>query len=206
MKNIPLLYAVAEDRKVLVGPAEFDGRTFSVKELRRITTVDCLKTGAERGKVLVVDTVGVNVGKFNASFIEFCKVPGNDLWLVEPVYDDTDVLDAFIGYADKIVFPYHNIRDDTALTDILDISDNCVPLLFCRNGKCNGEDPARITDRLVSKGFHNVMVADMDGSITDEVWDILQDICGGLVSYSPCREIGVEARIKAEDVFPIEFR
>ncbi len=205
MQTIPLLYAVVEDRKVLVGPASFESGKFGVRDTVRINTVQRLKTGAERGKVLVVDTVGVNAGKFNASFIEYCKVPGNDLWLVEPVYDDIDVLDGFIGYADKIVFPYNNIRGDAVLGDILDISDNCVPLLLCRDGKCDGEDPARVTDRLVTKGFHNVMVADMDGSLSDDVWDILQDVCGGLISYSPRREPGIEPRIKAEDIYPIEF-
>ncbi len=205
MQTIPLLYAVADDRKVMVGPAEFDGREFSVRDPQKINTVSRLKTGAERGKVLLVDTVGVNVGKFNASFIEYCRVPGNDLWLVEPVYDDIDVLDAFIGYADKIVFPYDDIRGDEVLKDILEISDNCVPLLFIRNGKCKGGDPARIADRLVSLGFHNIVVADLDGSVTDDAWDMLQDICGGLICYSPRREIGIEPHIKAEDVFPLTF-
>ncbi len=206
MQTIPLLYAVSEDRKVLVGPASFDNGRFSVKDAVRINTVSRLKTGAERGKVLVVDTVGMNAGKFNAPFIEYCKVPGNDLWLVEPVYDDADVLDAFIGYADKIVFPYGCIRDDSVLKDILDISDNCIPLLAVRGGRCGGEDPARIVDSLVPEGFHNIMVADLDGSISDDVWDLLQDICGGLISYSPRREIGIELRLKAEDVYPIEFK
>ncbi len=206
MQTIPLLYAVIEDRKVLVGPASCKDGKFGVMDTVRINTVQRLKTGAERGKVLVVDTVGMNAGKFNAPFIEYCKVPGNDLWLVEPVYDDADVLDAFIGYADKIVFPYEYVRDDSVLKDILDISDNCIPLLVVRDGGCKGEDPARVVDRLVPKGFHNVMVADMDGSLSDNVWDLLQDICGGLISYSPRREIGIESRIIAEDVYPLEFR
>ena len=91
MQTIPLAYIVLEDLKLFTGPAIRSAGRLSVKPEIRINAVQKLKTGAERGKVLAVDIEGMNRGKFNASLMEFAKVPGNELWLVEPVYDDIDV-------------------------------------------------------------------------------------------------------------------
>ena len=205
MQTIPLEYIVLKDLKIYTGPASCTNGKLSVKDEVRINTIQRLRTGAVRGKVLAVDIDGMNHRKFNASLMEFAKVPGNELWLVEPVYDDIDVLDAFIGYADKLVFPYHCIRNDSVLKDILTVSDNCVPLLVCRNGKCHGKDILGLVQMLSHTGFHNVMVADMDGSLSDGVWQDLISECGGLVSYSPARTIGTDVHILAEDIFPIEL-
>ena len=205
MQTIPLAYIVLEDLKLFTGPAIRSAGRLSVKPEVRINAVQKLKTGAERGKVLAVDIEGMNRGKFNASLMEFAKVPGNELWLVEPVYDDVDVLDAFIGYADKLVFPYHCVRNDSVLKDIYDVSDNCVPLLVCECGKCFGKDPLALLRMLSRIGFHNIMVADMDGSITDDVWKDLLSECGGLITYSPARTVGTDVHILAEDLFQIEL-
>ena len=205
MQTIPLAYIVLRDLKLYTGPAAFSEGKFSVEDDTWIGSIQKLKTGAERGKVIAVDIEGMNHGKFNASLMEFAKVPGNELWLVEPVYDDIDVLDAFIGYADKIVFPYHCIRNDSVLTDIYEVSDNCVPLLMCDHGKCHGKDILGLVQMLSGIGFHNIMVADMDGNISDSVWEDLLAECGGLITYSPAREVGTDVHILAEDLFPVEF-
>lgn len=206
MQTIPLVYSVIKDLKLHAGPATCTAGMLEIGDGTKVTAIPRLKTGAERGKVIVVDIEGMNKGRFNAPFIEFCKVPGNELWLVEPIYDENDVLDAFIGYADKLIFPYHLIKDDDILANILEISDNCIPLLICRNGYCERKDPVELAERLSDTGFHNIMVIDTDGCITDEAWRALLDACGGLISYSPVREIGIDMHIAAEDVFPISFR
>ena len=205
MQTIPLVYIVLRDLKIHTGPAAFSEGRISVRDEMRIGSVKELKTGAERGKVIAVDVEGMNHGKFNASLMEFAKVPGNELWLVEPVYDDIDVLDAFIGYADKLVFPYHCIRSDSVLSDIYNVSDNCVPLLVCREGKCFGKDPLALVRMLSGIGFHNIMVADMDGTVSDEDWGRLLNECGGLITYSPRRTVDTDVHILAEDVFTAEF-
>ncbi|MCQ2085736.1 MAG: hypothetical protein MJZ21_06295, partial [archaeon] len=178
-------------------------RKISVIDTVPAMTLPELKSGKERGKVIVVDALGMNRRVFNAGFIEFCKTPGNELWLVEPIYDDADVLDAFLGYADKIIFPYTDIRRDAVLKDILEISDNCIPLLVCSKRTCNGKDPVDLVRMLSETGFHNIMVADMDGSVSPETWENMLDECGGLISYSPFRTIETECHILAKDLFPL---
>lgn len=205
MQTIPLAYIVLRDLKLYAGHATYTDGKVSVRGEVKIAAIPKLKTGAERGKVLAVDIEGMNRGKFNASLMEFTKVPGNELWLVEPVYDDIDVLDAFIGYADKLVFPYHCVRNDSVLRSIYEVSDNCVPLLVCEHGKCFGKDILGLVRMLSGVGFHNIMVADMDGSISNDLWDDLLAECGGLISYSPRRPIGTDVHILAEDLFPVEF-
>ena len=202
MQIIPLIYGTIVDQKLHAGkPVAADGR-YTVEDTVPAVSIECLKTRAERGKVIVVDTVGISRRHFYAPFIESCKTPGNDLWLVEPIYDDIDVLDAFLGSADRLVFPYTCIKNDSVLPDIIDISDQCVPLLVCREGTYGGKDPVRLVEHLAGYGFHNIMVADMDGSVPDERWEDMTDQCGGLITYSPFRKIEKDVHILAEDVFP----
>ena len=68
-----------------------------------------------------------------------------------------------------------------------------------------GKDLSRLIDSLTETGFHNIMVVDMDGSISDDMWSDLSDICGGIISYSPVRPIDNGAGIVVEDVFPPEI-
>ncbi|MBQ4368536.1 MAG: hypothetical protein II805_02035, partial [Candidatus Methanomethylophilus sp.] len=105
MQTIPLFYGTVQNQKLYAGRPVIQNGRYSVEDCVPAVTLDRLKTRAERGKVLVVDVEGINRGRFYPSFIEFCKTPGNDLWLVEPIYDDIDVLDAFLGSADRLVFP-----------------------------------------------------------------------------------------------------
>ena len=202
MQTIPLIYGTVQNQKLYAGRPVIQNGRYSVEDCVPAVTLDRLKTRAERGKVLVVDVEGINRGRFYPSFIEFCKTPGNDLWLVEPIYDDIDVLDAFLGSADRLVFPYDRIKNDSVLPDIVDISDQCVPLISCRKGLHNGKDPVRLVEKLSGYGFHNIMVADMDGYLPDERWEDLTDQCGGLVTYSPFRKVEKEVHILADDLFP----
>ncbi|MCQ2079468.1 MAG: hypothetical protein MJZ38_05385 [archaeon] len=201
MQRIPLIYATLEGTRLHAGPVTFSGERASTDDHVPVTTIPALKTRAERGKVLVWDVVGMNRGVFNAPFMEFCKVSGNDVWLIEPIYDEMDVLDGFVGNADRLVFPCDRIRNDSVLEDILEVSDSCVPLVVCRNGMHDGHDPAGIVSKVADVGFHNVMVADMDGSLDDAAWKRMHDECGGLLVYSPVRELGFEPSLQAVDVF-----
>lgn len=203
---IPILYCVQKNLKLRAGPVGYGGGKYTLGETVPVSAIPRLKTGTERGKVLVADVEGLNRGKFNASFMEYCKVQGNDLWLIEPLYDEYDVLDAFIGNADKLVFPYEFVKNDSVLPEIVGISDNCIPSVTVRNGTCKGK-PVKDVMRLLSEnGFRNIMVTDIDGTVNEDVWDMLHDECGGLLGYSPVKPFGRDMRLSAEDVFPFSRR
>lgn len=201
-QTIPIIFCELNNLKLHAGPVRYSNGILSVKDTVPAVTLDCTKAGKERGKILVADVESLNRRRFNPGFMEYCKVPGNDLWLIESIYDDVDVLDAFLGNADKIVFPYEDIKNDSVLPDILGISDNCIPLLKCINCRCRNEDPLTIVKRLSDAGFHNIMVADLDGSVYNEKWESLLDECGGLITYSPLKKPDTEMHIVAQDVFP----
>ena len=205
MQTIPIIYSKIQNLKLHAGAPIIDTRGISLNETVAAVTLERLKSKTERGKVLVADTEGLNRKRFNPSFIEYCKTPGNELWLIEPIYDEEDVFDAFLGAADHLVFPYAFIKNDSVLPGIIDISDRCVPLLACRKGMAQGKDLSRLIDSLTETGFHNIMVVDMDGSISDDMWSDLSDICGGIIAYSPVRPIDNGAGIVVEDVFPPEI-
>ncbi len=203
MRTIPLIYSIIKERKLLTGKPTLSSGKLSISDNVPAIGLDALKSKKERGKVFVVDIESLNQKTFNPSFMEYCKTPGNELWVIESLNRADDVFDAFLGNADKIVFPYDDLRNESELDKILDISDNCIPLLFVGDPRRNQPDIKQKITEFTSKGFVNIMVADLDGSISDETWESLLDLCGGLISYSPCRQIGEMARILAEDVFQL---
>ncbi len=206
MRTIPLIYAIIEERKLLTGKPTVSSGRLSISDNVPAIGLEALKSKKERGKVFVVDIESLNHKMFNPSFMEYCKTPGNELWIVESLNRADDVFDAFLGNADKIVFPYADLRSESELNKILEISDNCIPLLVIGDPRRDQPDIEQKIAEFTSKGFVNIMVADLDGSISDETWDTLLDLCGGLISYSPCRQIGETARILAEDVFQFNVR
>lgn len=206
MRTVPLIYSIIEERRLLAGRPTLGPDRITLSENVPAVGLDALKSGKERGKVLVADIESLNRRSFNPSFIEYCKTPGNDLWVIESLNRAEDVFDAFLGNADKVVFPCADVYHESEFDRILEISDNCIPLLINGDRRRRLADIEREVYRFSSKGFANIMVADIDGSITDDTWDSLLDLCGGLISYSPSRQIGAGTRILAEDVFPITVR
>ncbi len=206
MRTIPLIYSTIQERKLLAGKPALDHGMISLSDTVPAVNLDDLKSGKERGKVLVADIESLNGRTFNPSFMEYCKTPGNDLWIIESLNHAEDVFDAFLGNADKVVFPCADMYDEYEFDKILEISDNCIPLLVTGDKRRTSTNIEEDVYHLSSKGFSNIMVADMDGSVTDDIWNTLQDICGGLISYSPSRQIGADTRILAKDVFSLSVR
>ena len=203
MRTIPLIYSVIEERKLYAGKPTLCSGKITVTDLVPAVGLDALKSKKERGKVFVADVESLNRRTFNPSFMEYCKTPGNELWVIESLNRSDDVFDAFLGNADKVVFPCGDVRSSSEFEKILEISDNCIPLLMTGDARRKSADLEKEVSDLSSKGFVNIMVADLDGSVTDEKWDTLMDICGGLISYSSRRQICENARLLAEDVFPL---
>ena len=203
MRTIPLIYSVIEERKLYAGKPTLCSGKITVADLVPAVGLDALKSKKERGKVFVADVESLNRRTFNPSFMEYCKTPGNELWVIESLNRSDDVFDAFLGNADKVVFPCGDVRSSSEFEKILEISDNCIPLLMTGDTRRKSADLEKEVSDLSSKGFVNIMVANLDGSVTDEKWDTLMDICGGLISYSPRGQICENARLLAEDVFPL---
>ena len=206
MRTIPLIYSVIEERKLYAGKPALCSGKISVSDLVPAVGLDALKSKKERGKVFVADAISLSKRTFNPSFMEYCKTPGNELWVIESLNRADDVFDAFLGNADKVVFPCGDVRSSSEFGKILEISDNCIPLLMTGDARRKCADLEKEVSDLLSEGFVNIMVADLDGSVSDDKWDSLMDICGGLISYSPRRQIGDNARILAEDVFPLNVQ
>lgn len=205
MQTIPLIYTTIDETRLMAGTPLYTDGKIEVEDNVPAVGLDRLKSRKERGKVIAVDVESLNGRKFNTTFIECCKTPGNDLWIVESIYKGDDVYDAFLGNADRIIFPYADLRDPTAIDEILDLSDSCIPLLVTGDSGRWTKDLGNTVDRLYSKGFTNVMVADMDGSVSDDMWEDLIELCPGLVTYSPRCHVGADMHILAEDVFQIRF-
>lgn len=192
MTEIPVAYAEQRNGKLLVGPYVRDGVHVTVADPVPAAGVDRLKTRECRGTVVVVDSAGVSSGEFDPYLVESCRVPGNDVWLVEAVRDEADVLDAFLGYLAKLVMPAR-VMGPGLLEGARDLSDDCVPMVEVLRGSPVGirgslRDYVRRADDL---GYRKTVVADLDGSLTTDDWHMLKDASEGVVPYAPVSESAV---------------
>ncbi len=204
--DIPIIYGMVNNGTVCAGPVSYDGRNFSLTETVPLSSIDSLKPRKSRGTVVLADAGSLSSGRFVPQFVERCKVPGNDVWLIESVYDESDILDAFLPGLEKLVIPIHTVMDDSVLETAIDISGDCIPFIVCREGKALGRyrDPTERIGKLCAMGFGTVMVADLDGSIGEDVWHIISDHCR-TIPYCPCSRYP-DTEDRAVDVFPFVSR
>lgn len=202
--DLPLLYGTIGANGIGTGSAAYDGKTFVIEDPVSVSSVDSLKPRKSRGVVILADAESLSSGRFVPRFVERCKIPGNDVWLIESIYDESDILDAFLPGLAKLVIPVHTVKDDSVLKTAVEISGDCVPLVICEGGRAIGREYdiiARIK-KLCSTGFGTVMVADMDGSMKKDVWHIISDCCK-IIPYCPCSEYP-ETEDRAVDLFPFK--
>ncbi|MCQ2070592.1 MAG: hypothetical protein MJZ68_05645 [archaeon] len=198
METIPLIYGTVENNRLYAGNMSRIDGYLRLGETVPVSRIPDLRTREDRGIVIVVDTFSMNSGRFNPPFIERCKVSGNDVWLMETVYDGDDVLDAFLGNAEGLIIPYDTVRDWAVFKEALDLSDSCIPYVRCTGSLARGKDPVSLLERFDDMGFTRVMVEDTDGSVTDTLWTEMSLAVEDLVVYSPSRP--VEARTVAVDL------
>lgn len=203
--RMPLLYSETDDGKLYAGPAAFTGGRVSLTQRVGIASVDEIKPREHRGQVILVDSVSVSEGEFNTRLVECCRVPGNDVWLIETVRDEADILDAFLPGLARLVIPLHTVDGIDVMKGAYEMSNGCVPLVVCRGGRTvDGKDPLEQVRRMAAIGFPQAMVADLDGSLAEDVWHRMSYNCS-LVSYVPGAE-PPEADVEAVDVFPVTAR
>ncbi len=204
--DIPLIYGEAGRGGICVGPAAYDGKNFSVTEPVPLQSVDFLKPRKTQGTVILADSESLSSGRFTPGFVERCKVPGNGVWLIESVYDEADILDAFLPGLEKLVIPIRTVMGDSVLESAIDMSGDCIPLIECRGGRAAGKerDPVKAVRNLRSMGFGTVMVADFDGTLKNDIWHIIGDSCR-TIPYCPCTPYP-DAEVRAVDGFPFSLR
>lgn len=200
--DLPLLYGTIVADGISTGSATYDGKRLMIDDPVPVSSVDSLKPRKSRGTVILADAESLSSGRFAPRFVERCRIPGNDVWLIESIYDESDILDAFLPGLAKLVIPVHTVVDDSVLKTAVEISDDCIPLIVCEGGRALGRERdiiARVK-KLCSTGFGTVMIADIDGSMKKDVWHIISDCCR-TIPYCPCSEYpGTEDR--AVDLFP----
>lgn len=200
--SIPLAYCELVGGRLFAGPASFDGARFSLGDTAPLDGVGCLRTRG-RGTVAVTDVQSLNAGEFNPRFVERCRIPGNDVWLIETVRYPTDILDAFLGNLSKLLIPYHTASPQV-FRDAIELSDDCIPLVQCWEGRpyAAGEnDLLRIVRALADLGYGKVAVSDPDGGVPAGVWNDLADGPAEVVPHSP-KGVGGKFGTVLGDLFP----
>jgi len=205
--KVPLIYGTIYGDRLICGPTSVSNGKLSITEPIPVSTIDALKTREKRGKVIVADIESLNGNRFVPGFADRCRISGNDIWLIETVHTVDDVFDAFIGNADKMIVPFHTMKSEKAFAEILNISEDCIPLITCRDGKTMSRRTPEIIGavrNLTDIGYRSIMVADTDGNVPDGIWDILNNGICEITAYSPLRrsDAVTNADRVALDLFP----
>lgn len=191
------VFAKVSEDGLCAGPVVFDGNNFAVSGDVPLTSIKEIRSGKERKKVLLFDAESLSRKKFNPSFVEKVRISGSDIWLIETVKDLADIADGFLANIFRLVVPVRTVDSFGVLLDAIEVSDDCVPLIEIAKRKAAGEetDPYRLTERLSSAGFVNIVVMDLDGSLGGNDWQALRNKCPGLIPYVPLTGKGTVANV-----------
>ncbi|MDR0887889.1 MAG: hypothetical protein LBM39_01725 [Candidatus Methanoplasma sp.] len=191
--DIPAVFATYRNGEVLAGSAELSDGSFSFPFGTQPLS-DIIPRADERLPVVVTDVKGFNGKSLDDRLLKNLKVPGSDIWYMTYIRDANDVLDSFMGNAEKILIPYHTVRDRSVLCDAFELSDNCIPVVFSslRQSKKsrNDIDIMRALDNISSIGFRSMVLFDTDGSVTEEKWSEVLEKHGNTIPFDIIRNPG----------------
>ncbi len=186
----PALFVVSEHGSLYTGRNVFNGSAFTTSPDVPVSQIEGLQGGKDRQKVLLLDSASLSQGTFNAPVVSAKRIPGTEAWLAETIRDVADLTDAFLGSMRKLVIPTHTLSSNTSLEDIYSVSDSCVPMIMCVNGKPVGgrELTSEVRDAFAAY-FDNAILMDCDGSIPDADMSYVCAEYPGLCVLSPAKTV-----------------
>lgn len=152
--------------------------------------------------VMIADVVGLRKNTINEVLIKKLKKYRRSIWFLTFVSDTNDVFDAFNTGADTVVFPYHAVKSDYDLSDIISVSNSVIPALFVKEKKIIGiQDEVDLAiENLSETGFTTISVFDTDGSVGYEEWRRIMSDCN-VIPYSVRMHESVFEHLGADTVF-----
>ena len=182
--KIPILPMTSdEDNDIILGKVRFD--VFTPKMVETTSKMTAVKqksqTTEDKGTVLVMDVKGLQRRNLNDVLLKRLRIRGTRTWFMTNIESVDDVFDAFNTDAEAVLVPSHTVRSPEEFSDILDVSDSVIPVLFVRKRNAilfgKSDDYRRIIDNIISFGYGTVAVFDLDDSIPENDWPLLRQRC-----------------------------
>ena len=184
MMRIPILPMTSDaDNEILLGRIYFDVLTPKMKgETRKLVrTKEKREESEERPTALVMDVKGLQRRNLNDVLLKRLRIRGTNVWFLTNIESVDDVFDAFNTDAEAVLVPSHTVRSPEEFSDILDVSDSAIPVLFVRKRNSvlfgRSDDYRKVIDEIVSFGYGTVAVFDLDDSIPENDWPPLRQRC-----------------------------
>ena len=184
MMRIPILPMTSDaDNEILLGSVYFDVLTPKMKgETRKLVrTKEKKEESDERPTALVMDVKGLQRRNLNDVLLKRLRIRGTNVWFLTNIESVDDVFDAFNTDAEAVLVPSHTVRSPEEFSDILDVSDSVIPVLFVRKRNAvlfgKSDDYRKVIDEAVSFGYGTVAVFDLDDSIPENDWQLLRQRC-----------------------------
>ena len=197
--TIPALFVTSVKGETYSGDTLFDGSSFRTSSDRHISSIEELRGGKNRQKALLIDSVSLSERRFNAPVVSMPRISGCDIWLAETIRDLEDLTDAFLGNMRKLVIPVHTLDPSISMRDVSDVSDSCIPMICCRDGRPIGKmDLNGEVDSAFASGFDNVVVMDYDGTLLEDDIRYIADEYPGMILFSPAKpveHVGITAEL-----------
>ena len=206
MMRIPILPMTSDaDNEILLGSVYFDVLTPKMKgETTRLVMTKGKQTESEdRPTVLVMDVKGLQRRNLNDVLLKRLRIRGTDVWFLTNIESVDDVFDAFNTDAETVLVPSHTVRSPEEFSDILDVSDSVIPVLFVRKRAAvlfgTNTDYRKVIDSIKAFGYGTVAVFDLDDSIPENEWPSLCQRCDiipcsftGSISAERFEELGFD--------------
>ena len=184
MMRIPILPMTSDaDNEILLGKVYFDVLTPRMKgEMSKLVMTKVKQAESEeRQTALVMDVKGLQRKNLNDVLLKRLRIRGTNVWFLTNIESVDDVFDAFNTDAEAVLVPSHTVRSPEEFSDILDVSDSVIPVIFVRKRNAvmfgTGTDYRKVIDRIKAFGYGTVAVFDLDDSIPEGDWPILCQRC-----------------------------
>lgn len=198
-EEIPVLFVTSHHGTLFTGHTKYENGQLSTSADSTVSEIGLLRGGKNRQKALLIDSVSLSENRFNAPVVSMPRISGCDIWLAETIRDLEDLTDAFLGNMRKLVIPVHTLDPSISLRDISDVSDACVPMVCCRDGRPIGKmDLIGEIDAAFSSGFDNVVVMDYDGTLLEDDVRYAAEEYPGMCLFSPAKpveHVGITAEL-----------
>ncbi len=189
--EIPAFFVAYEDKKLSVNDGRFT--RYSVEKGNRKYPVSKITESLDkniRSPITIIDCNSFDERGFSERVMKHLRIQGADIWFMTFIETVEDVFDAFNKDATLILAPYHFIQSDSELRDICDVSDSVVPVIFVQDGKAvdrkgRKTDILSVLERLVSFGYYKNYILDMEGSLDEYTWSVIQEDYPSTIPFIP---------------------
>lgn len=184
--DIPIVYTVFKARSLQIGAVEFE-EGIPIIDKNALSPLPKFSKGKE-DCVILTDVRGFSKKSLDDRVLKGTRGKGNNILYLTHVEFIEDVLDSFMGNIERLLIPVHTVKSFDLIDEAYQLSENCTPVIFSSGGlglspKNQKKNITELIDILMSIGYSQIFVFDIDNSVTEKDWIEIYEKYSNVIPY-----------------------